>query len=188
MKTLVIGDAKRVAKYLPDLPIVEQVETIVVGRGTPDGEIIEKVGDADFIVADAVSPVSAQLMDAFPSLKLIHSEGVAYNAIDVDAAQKRNITVCNNAGVNAGAVAEQAVLLMLACLRHVVEGDAAVLGKQTGMDAQRGKMTWPALMGVDGAKERSAKAWDEALAAIEPFGARAQFMRTFAQQLRTRTK
>jgi len=43
-------------------------------------------------------------------------------------------------------------------------------------------------MGVDGAKERSAKAWDEALAAIEPFGARAQFMRTFAQQLRTRTK
>ena len=134
MKTLVIGDAKRVAKYLPDLPIVEQVETIVVGRGTPDGEIIEKAGDADFIVADAVSPVSAQLMDAFPSLKLIHSEGVAYNAIDVDAAQKRGITVCNNAGVNAGAVAEQAVLLMLACLRHVVEGDAAVRsGKQIQM-------------------------------------------------------
>ena len=25
-----------------------------------------------------------------------------------------------------------------------VEGDAALLGKQTGMDAQRGKMTWPA--------------------------------------------
>jgi len=69
-----------------------------------------------------------------------------------------------------------------------VQGDAGEMGKQTGMDAQRGKMTWPALMGVDGAKERSAKAWDEALAAIEPFGARAQFMRTFAQQLRTRTK
>ena len=126
MKALVIGDEKRVAKYLPDLPIVNQVETVVVGRGTPDEEIIAQIGDADFIVADAVSPVSAKLMDAFPSLKLVHSEGVAYNAIDVAAARERSITVCNNAGVNAGAVAEQAVLLMLACLRHVVEGDAAV--------------------------------------------------------------
>ena len=126
MKTLIIGDEKRVAKFLPDLPIVGQGEIVVVDRGTPDDEIIAKAGDADFIVADEVSPVSAQLMDAFPSLKLVHSEGVAYNAIDVAAARERGITVCNNAGVNAGAVAEQAILLMLACLRHVVEGDAAV--------------------------------------------------------------
>ena len=69
-----------------------------------------------------------------------------------------------------------------------VEGDAALLGKQTGMDAQRGKMTWPALMGVHGAKERSAKAWDEALNALDCFGDNAWFMRAFAQQLRTRTK
>ena len=134
MKALIIGDEKRVAKFLPDLDIVRQVETVVVGRGTPDDDIIAQAGDADFIVADAVSPVSAHLMDAFPSLKLIHSEGVAYNAIDVAAARERNIAVCNNAGVNAGAVAEQAVLLMLGCLRHVVEGDAAVRsGRQIQM-------------------------------------------------------
>lgn len=126
MKALIIGDEKRVAKFLPDLPIVRQVETVVAKRGTSDDGIVALTGDADFIVADAVSPVSAQLMDAFPSLKLIHSEGVAYNVIDVAAARERNIVVCNNAGVNAGAVAEQAILLMLACLRHAVEGDAAV--------------------------------------------------------------
>lgn len=130
MKLLVIGDEKRFNKYLPDLPIVDEVETIVVGRGTPDDEIVKAAGDVDFIAADAVSPVSAQLMDAFPSLKLIHSEGVAFNAIDVPAARERGIVVCNNAGVNAGAVAEQAVLLMLGCLRHVVEGDAAVRSGQ----------------------------------------------------------
>lgn len=39
---------------------------------------------------------------------------------------ERVVVVCNNAGVNAGAVAEQTVLLMLACLRDVVSGDAAV--------------------------------------------------------------
>lgn len=69
-----------------------------------------------------------------------------------------------------------------------VQGDAQEMGKQTGMDAQRGKMTWPALMGVQGAKERSAKAWDEALNALDCFGDNAWFMRAFAQQLRTRTK
>ncbi|MBQ9041622.1 MAG: hypothetical protein IJ111_02275 [Eggerthellaceae bacterium] len=130
MKLLVIGDEKRFNKYLPDLPIVGQVEAVVVGRGTSDDDIIAQVGDADFIAADAVSPVSARVMDAFPSLKLIHSEGVAYNAIDVAAARERGVVVCNNAGVNAGAVAEQAVLLMLGCLRHVVEGDVAVRSGQ----------------------------------------------------------
>ncbi|MBQ4265721.1 MAG: polyprenyl synthetase family protein [Clostridia bacterium] len=67
-----------------------------------------------------------------------------------------------------------------------VEGDAAVLGKQTGMDAQRGKMTWPALVGVQAAKERSAHLWDEAEKALEIFGERAAFMHGFAAQMRTR--
>ena len=130
MKLLVIGDRKRFEKFLPDMDVVKQVETVVMGRGTSDDEIIGQVGDADFIVADAISPVGPKLMDAFPSLKLIHSEGVAYNAIDVTAARERGIVVCNNAGMNAGAVAEQAILLMLACLRHAVEGDAAVRSGQ----------------------------------------------------------
>ena len=67
-----------------------------------------------------------------------------------------------------------------------VEGDAAVLGKQTGMDAQRGKMTWPALVGVEAAKERSAQLWDEAEKTLEIFGEKAWFMHAFAQQLRKR--
>lgn len=67
-----------------------------------------------------------------------------------------------------------------------VEGDAALLGKQTGMDAQRGKMTWPALVGVDAAKARSARLWDEAEEALSVFGERAAFMHGFASQMRTR--
>lgn len=126
MKLLVIGDSKRFEKYKPDMSITEKVESVVVPRGTPDAEIIQVASDADFIVADAVSPVTRSLMECMPNLKLVHSEGVAYNAIDVGAARSLGVVVCNNAGVNAGAVAEQAILLMLACLRHAPEGDAAV--------------------------------------------------------------
>jgi len=69
-----------------------------------------------------------------------------------------------------------------------VEGDAALLGKQTGMDAQRGKMTWPALCGVEASRARSARLWDEAEAALSCFGESAWFLREFARQLRARKK
>jgi len=69
-----------------------------------------------------------------------------------------------------------------------VEGDAALLGKQTGMDAQRGKMTWPALCGVEASRKRSARLWDEAESALAAFGERAWFLREFARQLRERKK
>lgn len=126
MKLLVIGSKARAEKYLPNLPIVNEVEIVVVERGASDDEILRVAADADFIMADAISPVSARLIESMPNLKLIHSEGVAYNAIDVEAARARNVYVCNNAGANAVGVAEQTVLLMLACLRDVVNGDAAV--------------------------------------------------------------
>jgi phosphoglycerate dehydrogenase-like enzyme len=126
MKLLVIGDKSRVEKYTPQADIVDAVDVVVANRGASDAELIELAGDADFILADAISPVSAELMRAMPNLKLVHSEGVATNAIDCSAAKELGIYVCNNAGVNAGAVAEQAILLMLACLRSAIEADAAV--------------------------------------------------------------
>lgn len=130
MKLLVIGDEARTRKYLPDLPIVREVELVVAPRGTSDAALLELAGDADFIMADAISRVSAAVIEDMPNLKLIHSEGVAFNAIDVEAARRCGVTVCNNAGVNAGAVAEQAIMLMLACLRDAVRGDAAVRAGQ----------------------------------------------------------
>jgi phosphoglycerate dehydrogenase-like enzyme len=134
MKLLVIGDKARADKYLPSLAVTRQVERVIVSRGTADEDILKKAADADFIMADAISPVRAGLIESMPRLKLIHSEGVAYNAIDLEAARARGIAVCNCKGVNAGAVAEQAVLLMLACLRDTVNGDVAVRqGRQIQM-------------------------------------------------------
>lgn len=67
-----------------------------------------------------------------------------------------------------------------------LEGDAALLGKQTGMDAQRGKMTWPALAGAQAAREKSRELWDCAGEALACFGERAWFLREYARRLRGR--
>jgi len=67
-----------------------------------------------------------------------------------------------------------------------VEGDAQLMGKKTGMDAERGKMTWPALMGAQASREKSRELWDKAEEALACFGERAWFMHAFARQLRKR--
>lgn len=126
MKLLVIGDEARTRKYLPDMEIARETDVVVAPRGAADEDILELAADADFIMADAISAVSGDLMRGMPNLKLVHSEGVAFNRIDCETAAELGIAVCNNAGVNADAVAEQTVLLMLSVLRDVVAGDAAV--------------------------------------------------------------
>ena len=61
-----------------------------------------------------------------------------------------------------------------------LEGDVALLGKQTGMDAQRGKLTWPSVMGVERSHADARNAVKSAVSALDCFGASAQEMRAFA--------
>ena len=63
-----------------------------------------------------------------------------------------------------------------------LEGDVAALGKETGMDAQRGKMTWPAVCGVEQAREDARKAVEEAIAAMRLFGLQGEKLSKLAQE------
>ena len=69
-----------------------------------------------------------------------------------------------------------------------VLGDAKDLGKQTGMDAQRGKMTWPSLVGVEAAQKKSRELGTRAEEALSVFGDSAWFLRAFAEALAKRKK
>ena len=127
MKTLIIGDRKRYEKFYPATAFADAAEKVYVPMATPVGSYPAEALDADFLAADAVAKVPAALIERMPNLKIIHSEGVGYNGIDVAAAAERGIFVCNNQGINATAVAEQTVLLMLGLLRTVLAGHEAVM-------------------------------------------------------------
>ena len=60
---------------------------------------------------------------ACPQLKLVSIWGTGTDNIDLQSAQRRGITVCNTAGVNANAVAEHAIALMLAVARRITKID-----------------------------------------------------------------
>ncbi|SDL89463.1 farnesyl-diphosphate synthase [Modicisalibacter muralis] len=51
-----------------------------------------------------------------------------------------------------------------------VTGDTFTLGKTSGADAAHDKPTYPALLGLDGARARARELLDEALAALAPLG------------------
>jgi phosphoglycerate dehydrogenase-like enzyme len=61
-----------------------------------------------------------------PRLRLVQLMSVGYDAFDLDAARAAGVPVAVNGGANAIAVAEHAVMLMLATLKRVTELDAAV--------------------------------------------------------------
>jgi len=54
-----------------------------------------------------------------------------------------------------------------------VEGDPALLGKATGADQAHNKPTYPAVMGLEAARERARQLRTDALRELAPFGARA---------------
>jgi geranylgeranyl pyrophosphate synthase len=62
-----------------------------------------------------------------------------------------------------------------------IAGDTAVTGKATGGDASRDKATFPALLGLDGARAYARQLCDEALAALDDFGDEAARLRELAR-------
>ena len=126
MKVLIWGDRTRYERDLPDSISSLPLELVYCPREQPLTAALPEHSDAQVLFVDAIAPVDRPLMNRLPELKLIHSEGVAYNTIDLQAARQRNIFVCNNKGCNAAPTAEMAVMLMLMVLRFGVIGDRAV--------------------------------------------------------------
>jgi phosphoglycerate dehydrogenase-like enzyme len=74
----------------------------------------------------ANEPMSEQVLRQAPSLRAIVRTGVGYDSVDVPAATRLGISVSNLPGVNAHAVAEYTIALMLAQTRHLVPMAAGV--------------------------------------------------------------
>jgi geranylgeranyl diphosphate synthase type II len=69
-----------------------------------------------------------------------------------------------------------------------VAGDPGKLGKGVRKDAEHGKLTYPALLGIDESRRRAAKLIDEACQALEPFGEKARKLIALARYVRERDR
>jgi geranylgeranyl diphosphate synthase type II len=69
-----------------------------------------------------------------------------------------------------------------------IEGDAELLGKTTGADEARGKVTYPAAVGLERSRQAANEMVNDALAALEGFDDRANPLRSLANYIITRKK
>jgi len=103
---------------------------VVTARGADDeAELIKRIGRARVAInIRAHARFTDGVFAACRNLAMISVWGTGTDNIDLEAAGRRGITVCNTPGVNAFAVAEHAVTLMLAVGRKLVRIDREMRG------------------------------------------------------------
>ena len=100
----------------------ESLRVVVVEESDRE-TFAREIREAD-VLLHVLERVTAATLEMAPRLRLIQKLGIGVDTIDLDAARLRGIAVCNMPGANTRAVAELALLLMLATLRRVTDLDA----------------------------------------------------------------
>lgn len=112
-------------------------ELLIAEFGTP--EFYAAAGQAEYYLGLA-RQMGGEFFRSAPNLKLVQLLSAGYDRVDIEAARKAAVPVCNNGGANAIAVAEHTMMLMLAVLKRVVRfHNDVVAGKWRvgGFDDQR---------------------------------------------------
>ncbi len=81
-------------------------EVWTLDRGMPRTDVIEVARDADGILLTPGFRVDEELLNAWPSLRVVSSVSVGFDAFDVDLLTGRGVALCNTPGVLNAAVAE----------------------------------------------------------------------------------
>src|SRR6267143_3036768 len=94
------------------------MELVVADPGKP--EFYDAAVDAEYYLGSPRSGIGNEFFRAAPKLKLVQLTSAGYDRDDIEAARKAGVPVANNGGANSVAVAEHAVMLMLAVLKRLV--------------------------------------------------------------------
>ena len=93
------------------------MELVVVDPGKP--EFYDAAADAEYYLGSPRTGIGNEFFRAAPRLKLVQLTSAGYDRVDIEAARKAKVPVANNGGANSVAVAEHAVMLMLAVLKKL---------------------------------------------------------------------
>lgn len=116
-----------ITRKLPDVCIAELKETFNVKMweseeiAVPQDVLFSEVEKADALLTVVSDPVTDELLSVGRNLKVVANMAVGYDNIDVEAATKRGIYVCNTPDVLTETTADLTFALLLATARRVVE-------------------------------------------------------------------
>lgn len=109
-----------------DETLREQFEVIALWQAADRKQALREARDVEVVVTSAVHGCTADVIEKLPNLKLICNWGVGYDSIDIETAARRGVAVTNTPEVLNDCVADEAWGLMIACARHIAQGDRFV--------------------------------------------------------------
>jgi phosphoglycerate dehydrogenase-like enzyme len=96
-----------------------------------EDELIRRIHDAEVVLnIRAHAHFTDRVLQHAPRLRLISIWGAGVDNVDLEAARRRGVTVTNTPAINADAVAEHTVALMLAVMRRIPALDRDVRAGQ----------------------------------------------------------
>lgn len=103
-------------------------------KAVAEDEVIRDCGDGDIFMVQ-YAKITENVMKAIPSLKMIVRYGVGVDTIDLEAASRHGIQVCNVPDYGMNEVADQAIAMLLALKRKLFMMNSYT--KKTGWDYTR---------------------------------------------------
>lgn len=83
-----------------------------------EDDVIRLAGDADALLVQ-YAPISARVLDALHNLKIVVRYGVGVDCVDLGAATRHGVYVCNVPDYGVEEVSTHAVTMVLACVRKL---------------------------------------------------------------------
>ena len=97
-------------------------EVVVLDKSSTEEQRINEVRDADFLLCYGQDP-SDEVIKSLERCRLVQLLAAGYDRMNLDLLAELEIPCANNGGANSWAVADQAVLLMLAIYKQLLASD-----------------------------------------------------------------
>jgi D-3-phosphoglycerate dehydrogenase len=120
---------KAILREIPDMEIVES-------HTRDEDELLREVQEADAVILQ-YAPCTARVISGMTRTKVIVRYGIAVDNIDLAAARKRGIIVCNVPSYCLDEVSNHALAMMLALHRRLFAADRFLRENRHSLDALR---------------------------------------------------
>jgi D-3-phosphoglycerate dehydrogenase / 2-oxoglutarate reductase len=117
-----------VADPLADAGVAALAEhhDVDVRTGLSKEDLLSIVGDYDAVIVRSQTMIDAEVIDAATRLKVVARAGVGLDNVDVEAATRQGVIVCNAPQSNIVSAAEHTMALLLSLARNIPQADAAL--------------------------------------------------------------
>jgi D-3-phosphoglycerate dehydrogenase / 2-oxoglutarate reductase len=104
----------------------DQALDALVKTGLNEAELVKIIPEFSAVIVRSETKLTAKVLDAAKSLRVIGRAGVGVDNVDVETATRRGIVVLNAPGGNTVSTAEHAFSLLLCVARKIPAADASV--------------------------------------------------------------